>query len=143
MTLPSWRIISSSHIATTTIPPSSLIADPPKCRRERAAPKCSKEVESVQPVFIIAATRTMFQRPKIPLRTTHLVLETRKSFHLSAETAASSRKTAFRAPNPLPAGAPSCMQSLENACLKSFLYAQKLCRNAFGRVIGSYEDQRA
>ena len=46
------------HIATTTVPPSSLIADPPKCRRERAAPKCSKEVESVQPVFIVAATRT-------------------------------------------------------------------------------------
>src|ERR1700744_3427905 len=48
----SSRTISSSHIATTTVAPSWLIADPPKCRRERAAPKCSKQVDRVQVRFI-------------------------------------------------------------------------------------------
>jgi hypothetical protein len=48
----SSREISSSQSATTTVSPLSLIAEPPKWRRERTAPKCSKEVESVQARFI-------------------------------------------------------------------------------------------
>ena len=142
MTLLSWRTISSSHIATRTVPPSSLIADPPKCRRERAAPKCSKEVESVQSVFIVAATQTMFPRRMCAedsdANNATWYLRLRKPFHLSVETTASDRKTTPGRPGcgsmPIPYIACNLGEMHVN---NNLLYAQKLCRNWFGRVIGS------